>query len=364
MRANEDSDHNQSNRSASEPVVTDGSGAIDGASDPLDVLAATPADDSSPAKRRAAGRHLRTFVLEPWETMRRDWRAVTGLAIVSTYLLVGLVGPLLVEPTSVNDAPHRVAWFQSLEHPLGTDPMGRDLFSEMVHSTRPMLQMMLTGGLFTIVVGTAFGTVAGYKGGTVDTVLSGVTDIFINIPGLPLVIVLAVIFQPSNPFTLGVLLTVAAWAGLARAVRSQVLQLRHESFIEASRTIGIPTGPIVLKDVLPALLPYIAVNFVSAMRNVIFSAAGLYFIGVLPFEDTNWGITLRAAYDGGAMYRVGLLHWILVPTLAIIVLSMGLILLAQSSDRVFNPRVREKHRTERTEGAQNERVNETGTGFN
>jgi peptide/nickel transport system permease protein len=277
-------------------------------------------------------------------TMRHDWRALTGISIVVIYILIGVVGPLLIEPTAPNDAPHRLSWFESWAHPLGTDPLGQDLLAEMVHSTPPMLIMMLSGGLFTIIVGATFGTVAGYKGGSIDSALSAITDVFINIPGLPLVIVLAVIFQPSNPVVLGVLLTVASWAGLARAIRSQVLQLRYESFIEASRTIGIPTGPLVLKDVLPALLPYVMVNFVSAMRSVIFSAAGLYFIGVLPFEDTNWGITLRAAYDGGAMYRIGLIHWLLVPTLAIVILSIGMILLAQSLDRVFNPRVREKHK--------------------
>jgi peptide/nickel transport system permease protein len=282
------------------------------------------------------------------------------LTIVLAYLIVGTVGPFLIEPTSVNDAPYRLSWFESWAHPLGTDMQGRNLLAETVHSTPAMLKMMLSGGLFTIVVGTVFGTVSGYKGGSVDSALSAVTDVFINIPGLPLVIVLAVIFQPSNPFLLGILLTVAAWAGLARSVRAQVLQLRHESFIEASRTIGIPTGPILLKDVLPSLLPYIMVNFVSAMRSVIFSAAGLYFIGVLPFEDTNWGITLRQAYDGGALYREGLLHWILVPTLAIVVLSVGMILLAQSFDRVFNPQMRDAHRAAGKSETDEERGVETG----
>ncbi len=348
----------QSKNDRNEPL-TDGGTASQ--SEPLDVLESSAESDVSFGKKEALQGILRTFALEPWQTMRHDWRAVTGLTIVISYILIGTVGPYVIEPTTVNDAPYRLGWFQTLAHPLGTDPMGRDLLAETVHSTPAMLQMMLAGGLFTVVVGTTVGTVAGYKGGSIDSALSAITDVFINIPGLPLVIVLAVIFQPSNPYLLGVLLTVAAWAGLARAVRSQVLQLRYESFIEASRTVGIPTGPIILKDVLPALLPYIMVNLVSAMRGVIFSAAGLYFIGVLPFEDTNWGITLRAAYDGGAMYRIGLLHWILVPTLAIIILSVGMILLAQSFDRVFNPRVRERHQQDGEGNAETETATTTGS---
>ncbi|MFC7196429.1 ABC transporter permease [Halosimplex aquaticum] len=203
--------------------------------------------------------------------------------------------------------------------------------------------MMAAGGLFTVSMGTLFGTVSGYKGGTVDVVLSTITDIFINIPGLPLVIVLAAIIQPENPYVLGLLLTVAAWAGLARAIRSQVLSIRTEAFTEASRTIGVPQQKIILRDVLPHLLPYITVNLVQAMRNVLFGAVGLYFIGVLPITDPNWGTILNTAYSNNAHLRPNVIHWLLIPTAVIVVLSIGMILLSQSLDRVFNPRVRAKH---------------------
>lgn len=285
----------------------------------------------------------REYVTAPLSIIWNDWRARVGFILVSIYVLMATVGVHFIEPTGTLDGSAYIAPFQSWEFPLGTDRMGRDLFSSTVYSTRPVMIMMASGGLFTVTVGTLIGTLAGYKGGMTDTVLSTFTDIFINIPGLPLVIVLAVMFEPSHPVLIGILLSVAAWAGLARAIRSQILTLRAESFVEAARAMDISTPRIIFKDILPHLMPYIVINLVNATRRVIFAAVGLYFIGVLPFEDANWGITLNLAYTAGAHYRPGALHWLLVPVVAILGISMGLILLGQSLDRVFNPRARARH---------------------
>lgn len=286
---------------------------------------------------------LRDFVIVPWSILRHDWRAVLGLSIVAFYVVVGVVGSVVVEPTHTNDGMPFVGAFETMEHPLGTDNTGQDIFAQTIHSTPPILTMMVSGGLFTIVVGLLFGIVSGYKGGFVDTALSSIIDTFINIPGLPLVIVLAALLNPENPVVIGVLLASAAWAGLARAVRSQVLTIRNEAFVENARVMGLSTPYLLVKHVIPPLGPYMAINTVQAMRNILFSAVALYFIGALPFSDSNWGITLNLAYHNGAMYRPDLLHWLVVPIVAIVGISIGLMLLAQSLDRVFNPRVRARH---------------------
>lgn len=311
---------------------------------PLDVLGRSEAPDRTVTRREWLWTVFRRYVYAPWLVMRHDWRALVGIGILSTYVLVGLFGPLVIEPTEMGDGPNSLAWFETMAYPLGTDQYGNDLLAQTVYSVRPILTMMIAGGVWTIVLGTVFGTVAGYVGGNVDKALSTVIDVFINIPGLPLVIVLAAIFQPQSAILLGVLLTIEYWASLARAIRSQVLQIRYDEYAEASRILGLSTGTVLRKDVIPKVMPYISVQFVSAMRTVLFSAVGLYFIGVLPFGNTNWGIMMSNAYDAGALYRPRLYHWIIVPSVAIIVLSIGMILLVQSLDRVFNPRVRERHR--------------------
>lgn len=325
---------------ASVSPETDG-GTVD--DNPLETLLESAEAGDEVADRNRMGQFYRQYVYAPLSVLVRDWRAVVGSGIILFYFLVGIFGPFVVEPTSASEGPRFLQPFQNWAFPLGTDDIGQDLLALHIYSTLPLLKMMAAGGAFTASMGIAFGVVAGYKGGTIDIILNTVTDVFINLPGLPLVIVLAAIVQPSNPFVLGVLLSAASWAGLARAIRSQVLQLRHESFIEASRTMGITQPRILIKDIIPHLMPYVTVNLVQAMRSVLFSAVGLYFIGVLPYDSANWGTILNNAYTSNAHLRPNIVHWLVIPTVVIVVFSMGMILISQSLDRVFNPRVRAKH---------------------
>ncbi|GAB3672858.1 ABC transporter permease [Halopiger thermotolerans] len=290
-------------------------------------------------------RFLEDYVRTPWSILRSDWRALASFAIITFYILVATVGVYLVEPTYPAHGDKLLGPFQTWEFPLGTTSSGKDVFSMTVHSTPSILVMMTSGAVFTVVVGTAFGVVAGYKGGTIDTVLSTITDVFINVPGLPLVIVLATLLEAwiNNSVTLGILLAAAAWAGLARSIRSQVLTIRAESFVEAARAMDLSTRWILVREIIPHLMPYIVVNMVNAARRIIFAAVALYFLGVLPFSDANWGVMLNNAYNSGALYRPDAIHWLLVPMIAITGIAIALILLAQSLDQVFNPRIRARH---------------------
>ena len=332
---------------------------------PLDALGETSDAEVEHARRKKLYNLYRYYVYTPVSVLWHDWRARVGLSLLVFYFGMGLFGPMVVDETGVMDGQPLLGPFNpnythypfgigevSLgvwtytgiwEFPLGTDNTGSDLLSLTVYSTVPILKMMVAGGLFTVVTGTVFGTVSGYKGGIVDTVLSTVTDIFINLPGLPLVIVLAAIFSPESPWAIGILLSVAAWAGLARSIRSQVLTLRQESFVEASRALGLPTRTIVFKDIIPHLMPFVVINLTNAGRRVIFEAVALYYLGILPFQNLNWGSVLNLAYSAQAHTRPAALHWFLVPMVAIVLISIGLILLGQSLDRVFNPRVRARH---------------------
>ncbi|GAB7021340.1 ABC transporter permease [Halostagnicola bangensis] len=294
-------------------------------------------------RRDRIDRKLKDYLWTPWSIMRNDWRAIVGVSILVVYLLIGTVGVYLIEPTHPTHGESLVGPFEDWSHPLGTDQSGQDILSMTVYSTVPILQMMGAGALFTIVLGTGFGLVSGYKGGMVDTVLSSITDVFINIPGLPLVIVLSVLLEPEHPALVGILLAAAAWAGLARAIRSQVLTLRGEAFVEASRAMDVPTVSLLRKEILPHLMPYIVVNLVNAARRIIFAAVALYFLGILPYSDANWGVMLESAYRAGAVYRPDAIHWLVVPMIAISGISIGLVLLGQSLDRVFNPRARARH---------------------
>ncbi|WP_244605401.1 ABC transporter permease [Halorhabdus rudnickae] len=364
-----------------EPTATSGSPRSDGAADdPLvDAVggdATLPADapDRSPItghdrRRRAAtdggapvsefeqtagftmskGERRRQWLDEklfaPARIVWSDWRARTGLIVVTFYLLMGIVGPHVVAEPTQNQGPRLLGAFRILEHPLGTTASGVDLLSQTVHATPAMLLMLSSGAVFSVILGTAIGTVSGYKGGRFDSIAMTINDMAMTIPGLPLTIVLASVLQiEGHPIVIGILITINAWAGLARAIRSQVLTLRESEYVEASRIMGISTPKIVLGDIVPNLMPYITMNFVQQARAVIFGSVGLYFLGVLPYTSTNWGVMMDAAvHRAGATSSLLAIHWLLVPMFTVIGLALGLTLLAQGADRIFNPRVRARH---------------------
>lgn len=287
--------------------------------------------------------YLDRSLLTPLRIVWSDLRSRIAVIILLGYIFMGTAGVKLVEPTSLNDGPRTLGPFQSLDHPLGTTGLGQDLFTLIVHSTPSMFKMIIGGAVFSVTMATIIGTFSGYVGGSrLDQVLMYITDVALTIPGLPLVIVVAAIFEPRDPFVVGVLLTVNAWAGLARALRSEVLSIRNSEYVEASRAMDISTTRLLMKDILPNVMPYILINFANAARAVIFASVALYYLGVLPITSLNWGVILNDA-PTSALQEVGRVHWILVPLAAIMGLSIGLVLLAQGADRLFNPRVRARH---------------------
>lgn len=110
--------------------------------------------------------------------------------------------------------------------------------------------------------------------------------------------------------------------------------------------MGMSTSSVVRRDILPNIMPYVLINFVTAARNVIFASVGLYFIGVLPYDDVvNWGVMIDLAYQGGGLQSMTAAHWLFAPLFTITLLSFGLIMFAQGTDRMFNPRVRARQST-------------------
>jgi peptide/nickel transport system permease protein len=301
-------------------------------------------------------------ILAPARIVWDDWRARFGVVVVTLFLFMGIVGPRLVAEPSPNQGGRLIGAFRTLEHPFGTTASGIDILSQLVYATPAMLLMITAGAVFTVALGTATGTLAGYKGGRIDSVLMTITDVMMTIPGLPLTIVLAAVLQiEGHPIVIGVLITINAWAGLARAIRSQVLTLRDAEYVEASRIMGIGTPKIIGSDIVPNLMPYISMNFVRQARAVIFGAVGLYFLGVLPYNSNNWGVMMNAAVNrAGATSSPAAFHWLLVPMVTIIVLALGLTLLAQGADRVFNPRVRARHAKTVEDGGDEEDDGDTG----
>ncbi|WP_435146106.1 ABC transporter permease subunit [Halobaculum sp. P14] len=286
---------------------------------------------------------LREQAVVTAEILWEDWRTRIGMSIILCYVAVGLIGPLVLSAPVQGQAPRGMQAFQSFAHPFGTDPSGRDLLSLIVYATAPMLEMILVGAAFATSVATLIGIVAGYAGGVIDKVLMTVSDITLAIPGIPLAIVLGVVFEPTNPALVGLLITVNAWGGIARQIRSETIKIRNHSYVEAAQVMGIPSPRLLYKEILPNLLSFVLIKFVGSGRRVIFASVGLYFLGALPYTLKNWGVIMQLAYTSGALLTMDLAYWLFLPMLAIILLNYGFILFAQGTDRLLNPRIRAKH---------------------
>jgi len=295
------------------------------------------------SRRSLYRERLDRYVLTPLRVIWNDWRTRLGTLIILFYILVGTVGVHYISEPQIG-GPRLAGIFEAPGYPLGTNNLGEGLMSSLVHATPPMLKMITAGAVFATGIAVALGTVSGYKGGRVDTVLSTLIDIAMTVPGLPLIILLVVTFQPTNPFVIGIVLSINSWAGLARNIRSQVLELRDNSYIEASRIMGRSTGGIVYDDILPNIMPFVLISFVNTARAVIFGSVGLYYLGILQTPENNWGIMLNNAYSaGGALYSWDSLYWIVLPMATIVLLSFGLVLFSQGTERLFNPRIRARH---------------------
>lgn len=282
-------------------------------------------------------------LLTPLRIIWTSPRARVGGIILFVFAFLGVFGPYLIPPARPMQAEPLLQPFENMRYPLGTDDIGRDLLAQQIHATRPMLIMMISGALITLITAILLGVTAGYLGGLIDRILMTVTDVMMNIPGLALVIVLAVILEPKSPVFVGIVLAVDNWPRLARQLRSQVLTIRSESHVEASRVLGIPTHSILSKNVMSRLMPMLMMGTAGAMRGILMESVGLYFIGVLPFTTNNWGVVLNVARNGGALAGVDRFHWLLAPMLFIATMTYGLQLFAQGTDRLFNPRLRARH---------------------
>lgn len=285
-----------------------------------------------------------SWVSAPAKILWSDYRGKVGITIVIFYLLMGSVGVMLVEPPNQN-GPFLLQPFQDWAYPLGTDGLGQGMLALMVHATPDMLMMIFAGAIFGNILGVTVGLMAGYFGGNIDKVLMTIADSVASIPGLPLLVIIAAIIEPRNPFLVGIIVNITGWAGQSRGIRSQVLPLVNEAYVEAAESIGRSSSDIMVKEILPNLLPLIFIGFLSGATGVITAAVGLYFLGLLPFTTAaNWGVVLNYAYyQSGALHTAVAAHWLIVPMITITGLTFGLTLLAQAFDQVFNPRVRARH---------------------
>ena len=268
-----------------------------------------------------------------------NWKLSLGLVLVLSLLLFSLIGRLFVEysQTDVVSAPFKQP--PSPEYPLGTDNAGRNIFALMVYGIPPTLQIGLIAGFVGTVVGTALGLISGYYRGAWDTIIRSVADITLTIPALLILVVIASYFRTTTITVTGLIIGIFAWAGPTRAIRAQTLTLRERAFVRVAKISGKSDIRIVLTEILPNLLPYIAAGLVGSVLGGIGAAVGIQLLGLGPLFTPNLGMMLQFAFTGAALYQ-GMWWWWGPPAVALIILFIGLFLISLALDEFANPRLR------------------------
>jgi peptide/nickel transport system permease protein len=286
------------------------------------------------AYRDAAGRLVKAIL--------RNRKATLGLVILGLITIVA-VFPERIAPYDPLAAVFDMQAGPSAQHLLGTTQVGEDVFSQLVWGTRLTLLITVAVGLLVTLIAVMIGVTAAYVGGVVDGGLSLLTDIFLIIPTLPLLIVLSSYLEGSGTIAIIAVLCVTGWAFGARQLRAQGLSMRTADFLEAARARGERQPYIIAVEILPNMLSLIVACFLGVAVYTVATAAGLQFLGLGNSGEITWGTMLHFAQQNGAL-ESGNPFWALGPGATVALLGTAFALLNYAFDEIANPALRATRR--------------------
>ncbi len=262
-------------------------------------------------------------------------KALAGMVLLALFTLVAIFAGVIApyDPHSLQFDP---ILGPSRAHLLGTTGNGQDIFSQLVWSTRESLLLAVAAGVMATAISVIVGVSAAYLGGLWDHVLNLFTDVFLVIPTLPLMIVVAAYAQGGGAGVLIAVIVITGWSYGARQLRSQALSLRNREFLEAARVRGERSLYIIVFEVLPNMTSLIVAIFLGAALYAVLAAAGLQFIGLGDTNDLSWGTMLYWAENNGALLA-GSPLWVVAPGVCIAALGAAFALLNYAFDEIGNP---------------------------
>jgi len=261
--------------------------------------------------------------------------ALFGAVIILVLIILAVFAPQIVkyDPTYINieDALRP----PSLEHPLGTDSLGRDLFSRMAYASRIALLIGFIAVGLAAAIGVILGSVAGYFGGRTDSLIMRFADVMLCFPAFFLILAVVAVVGPSI-FNIMVIIGLTSWMGMARLIRAEILTLKTRDYVSASRALGASDFFIIVRHLIPNGISPVLVSFVFGVAGAILTEAGLSFLGLgVQPPDPSWGNILM---EGKAVLGVG--WWvILFPGLAILITVLAFNLVGEGLRDALNPRV-------------------------
>ncbi|BCX05952.1 MAG: hypothetical protein KatS3mg053_3890 [Candidatus Roseilinea sp.] len=270
-------------------------------------------------------------------------KLIAGVALLLVIVLASVAGPTISRLYFPNDTPLRISEYPAMQkpsaqHPMGTDMFGRDALAVFLHAMGLSLAIGLVAGLTGTVVGVTIGCVSAYVGGPTDTLTRVLTDMFLVLPTLPILLVLSLYISRWNVITMGLLLGSLSWPFVARTLRAQVLSLRERPFMDLARLNCESVAEIVFEELMPSLMPYIFLSMSSAVVVAILSEVGLQFIGIGAAGLPTIGYMLTMGFGSGAL-SIGLGAQLIWPSLFLIGIFLSLNLINLGLEERFNPRL-------------------------
>jgi peptide/nickel transport system permease protein len=287
----------------------------------------------APAPRRARGGFL-------WHLIKERPSAGVGFAMLVTFVLIAVFAPLL-EPFGVHQQVGAVYQPPSVHHWLGLDDGGIDMVSLLIQGGRISLVVGFAAGMVSTIIGGGVGIAAGYFGGKTDIALMRITDYFLVIPDVPLMIVVATIWGPSLTHII-VVIGILLWTSTARIIRAQVKSVRERVYVKRARSLGAGHARVVFRHVLPQIAPLLIANVVLTVAVAIFDETALAFLGLSDPSAVSWGSViehafLRTAISSGAWWAI------VPPGICVAAVITGCYLLGQAIEDALNPRLRVAH---------------------
>ena len=295
-----------------------------------------------------------TKVRSAW--LRSPWintRFLLGAGILLLIVGIKFIGPLFwntdlarVGSARTNMVPNGIKANKALgfkdgspADPLGTEGTGRDMLAVMIVATPRTLDVGLIAALIGLLIGVVLGFSAGFLGGWLDNVVRVLTDAWMTIPGLAVLIVIASYLKGMEITGMALVISLFAWPGPTRVIRSQVLSMRERGYVQMAQLSGSSILDIMFREMMPNLLPYLAATLTGAVSACILAATGLEILGLGPTRIPTLGMVINNALGASAILR-GMWWWWSFPIVMLVIIFVSLFLMTIGLDEIANPRLR------------------------
>jgi peptide/nickel transport system permease protein len=296
-----------------------------------------------PSARRIAWLRRRRAVAAAWRDFRRDRAGMTGLIILGLFVAMALAAALLADEAGLRavNATANEPWATPGEFgPLGTDSLGRSVWTQLVWGSRISLLVGVAATAIAIVIGTIVGVAAGFYARRAGSVLMRITDWFLVIPFLPLAIALAAVLGPSIGNII-LVIGITSWPSTARLVRAQVLTLKERLYVDRSRALGASDAHLMGRHILPNVAGLILANTTLTVPIAILSETTLAFLGLGDPANASWGKMLEEAFQQGALTEQAWWYYV-PPGVAIVLVVLSFTLIGRALEEILDPRLRDR----------------------